>query len=98
MKIFFTASSAVPNFPEVVAVMLVNDVETGYCDSKIKTAIPKQVWMEKLRDGDPTFWRWYTGECTVQQQVFKEEFHSLNKRLNKTGGMFLIPCNSHKVN
>ncbi|XP_018537607.1 major histocompatibility complex class I-related gene protein isoform X14 [Lates calcarifer] len=90
MKVFFTASSAVPNFPEVVAVMLVNDVETGYCDSKIKTAIPKQVWMEKLRDGDPTFWRWYTGECTVQQQVFKEEFHSLNKRLNKTGGVHIL--------
>uniref|UniRef100_A0A3Q4HWM6 Ig-like domain-containing protein n=1 Tax=Neolamprologus brichardi TaxID=32507 RepID=A0A3Q4HWM6_NEOBR len=63
--LFFTASSGVPNFPEVVAVMLNNDVEVGYCDSKLKTAIPKQHWMETLRDEDPTYWKWYTGEFSM---------------------------------
>lgn len=92
MTIFFTASSGVPNFPEVVAVMLNDDVEVGYCDSKLKTAIPKQDWMETLRDEDPKYWKLYTGECTVHQQLFKEEFHVVKKRLNQTGGLCIEVC------
>ncbi|XP_078032012.1 major histocompatibility complex class I-related protein 1-like [Epinephelus lanceolatus] len=93
MKVFFTASSGVQeshNFPEVVSVMLIDDVEVAYCDSRIKTALPKQDWMEKLRDGDPKFWKWYTGECTVHQQVFRDEFISLKKRLNHTGSIHIL--------
>ncbi|XP_039897151.1 major histocompatibility complex class I-related gene protein-like [Simochromis diagramma] len=90
MTLFFTASSGVPNFPEVVAVMLNNDVEVGYCDSKLKTAIPKQDWMETLRDEDPNYWKWYTGECTVHQQFFKEEFLFMKKRLNQTGAVHIL--------
>ncbi|XP_073319660.1 major histocompatibility complex class I-related gene protein-like [Pagrus major] len=90
MKVFFTASHGVPNFPVVVAVMQVNDVQTGYCDSRIKTAIPSQDWMGKLRDRDPKFWKWYTGECTVHQQVFKDEFYLLKKRLNETGSVHIL--------
>lgn len=89
LRAFFTASSG-SNFPEVVAVALINDVQAGYCDSKIKTALPKQDWMENLRDGDPEYWRLYTHECTVHQQIFKEEFHILKQRLNKTGSMTLF--------
>uniref|UniRef100_A0A3Q4IDN0 Major histocompatibility complex class I-related gene protein-like n=1 Tax=Neolamprologus brichardi TaxID=32507 RepID=A0A3Q4IDN0_NEOBR len=89
MTVFFTASSGVPNFPEVVAVMLNDDVEVGYCDSKLKTAIPKQDWMETLRDEDPKYWKLYTGECTVHQQLFKEEFHAVKKRLNQTGAVHI---------
>ncbi|XP_049457805.1 major histocompatibility complex class I-related gene protein-like isoform X2 [Epinephelus fuscoguttatus] len=93
MKVFYTASSGVQeshNFPEVVAVMLIDGVVVAYCDSRIKTALPKQDWMEKLRDGDPKFWKWYTGECTVHQQVFRDEFISLKKRLNHTGSIHIL--------
>ncbi|XP_042361894.1 major histocompatibility complex class I-related gene protein-like [Plectropomus leopardus] len=90
LRSYFTASSGVRNLPEVVAVALVNDVQTGYCDSKLKTAIPTQAWMEKLIDGDPQYWRSYTESCTMYQQAFKEEFNLLKKRLNKTGGVHIL--------
>lgn len=90
MKVFFTASSGVPNFPEVVVVVLINDAQTGYCDSNIKTALPKQDWMENLINGDPTYWKWYTQECTVHQQLFRDELHNLKKHLNQTGSKLLI--------
>nr|XP_033502135.1 class I histocompatibility antigen, F10 alpha chain-like [Epinephelus lanceolatus] len=93
MKVFFTASSGVPeshNFPEVVAVMLIDDVQAGYCDSRIKTALAKQDWMEKLKEEDPQYWQLYTQECRVYQQVFKEEFHILKQRLNQTGSVHIL--------
>nr|XP_033492058.1 major histocompatibility complex class I-related gene protein-like [Epinephelus lanceolatus] len=89
-RAFFTASSGVQNFPEVVAVALVNGVQAGYCDSKIKTALPKQDWVEKLRDGDPKYWRMYTESCAMYQQIFKEEFNILKQRLNKTGDVHIL--------
>lgn len=92
LKVVFTASSGVSNLPEVVVVVLINDVQTAYCDSKIKTVIPKQDWMAKLRDGEPEYWKWYTGDCAVHPQLFRDEFHNLKKRLNQTGGMFLLMC------
>ncbi|KAI3358891.1 hypothetical protein L3Q82_015282 [Scortum barcoo] len=93
LRFFFTVSSGIPIFPEVVAVALINDVQAGYCDSKIKTALPKQDWMENLRDGDPEYWRCYTHECTVYQQVYKEEFDILKRHLNQTGSMILFFLN-----
>ncbi|KAM9339826.1 major histocompatibility complex class I-related gene protein-like [Symphorus nematophorus] len=90
VKVFFTASSGVPHIPEVMAVALINDVQAGYCDSKIKTALPRLDWMERLKDGDPKYWQWYTRECTVHQQLFKDEFHHFKKRLNQTGGLHIL--------
>ncbi|XP_019108921.1 major histocompatibility complex class I-related gene protein [Larimichthys crocea] len=90
MKFFFTASSGVPNLPEVVGLALLNDIEVGYCDSNIKIGLAKQDWMEKLRDGDPKYWKLHTQECTVHQQRFKVEFHNLMKRLNKTDGVHIL--------
>ncbi|XP_027139518.1 major histocompatibility complex class I-related gene protein-like, partial [Larimichthys crocea] len=90
LKVFFTASSGVSNLPEVVVVVLINDVQTAYCDSQIKTVIPKQDWMAKLRDGEPEYWKWYTGDCAVHPQLFRDEFHNLKKRLNQTGGVQIL--------
>ncbi|XP_042361970.1 class I histocompatibility antigen, F10 alpha chain-like [Plectropomus leopardus] len=93
MKVFFIASSGVPeshNFPDVMAVMLIDDVQAGYCDSRIKTAIPKQAWMDKLREEDPQYWTLYKQECTAYQQVFKDEFLILKQRLNQTGSVQIL--------
>lgn len=90
LKVFFTASSGVLHFPEVVAVLQLNDVQASYYDSNIKTALPKQDWMAKLRDEDPGYWKWYTRGYTVLHQLHREEFHNLKKRINQTGGIFLI--------
>lgn len=84
MKVFFTASSGLPRYPEVVTVIQINDVVTGYCDSELKTVVPKQEWMDNLIAGEPQYWQWYAGECAMHQKFFYEQFQLLKKRLNQT--------------
>ncbi|XP_028275760.1 major histocompatibility complex class I-related gene protein-like [Parambassis ranga] len=67
-----------------MVVIQINNVQIGYCDSNIKTTLPKQDWMDKLRQEDPQYWGWISRQCLVHQQLFKEEFLDLRRRLNDT--------------
>uniref|UniRef100_A0A3P8T5B1 Ig-like domain-containing protein n=1 Tax=Amphiprion percula TaxID=161767 RepID=A0A3P8T5B1_AMPPE len=86
----FTASTGTSNLPEVVAVALVNNIEASYCDSKIEKAIPKQDWMENLRDGEPEYWKEYAQDCAVNRLFFEEQFHILKRRLNQTTSVHIL--------
>ncbi|XP_071388572.1 major histocompatibility complex class I-related gene protein-like isoform X3 [Centroberyx affinis] len=87
LKYFFTGSTQVPNFPEFVAVALVDEVQIGHCDSNIKRAEPKQEWMNKVIADDPQHLQWYTAHCMRSQQAFKAELEALKQRFNQTGGV-----------
>ncbi|XP_071368404.1 major histocompatibility complex class I-related gene protein-like, partial [Centroberyx affinis] len=86
LKYFYTGSSGVPNFPEFVAVALVDEVQIGHCDSNTKRAVPKH-WMNKLIEDDPQHLEWHTANCMRSQQVFKAELETLKQRFNQTGGV-----------
>lgn len=90
LKYFLTATSGVRNFPEFVGAAVVDEVQVGYCDSKIKTAEPKQDWMKKLIKDDPQHLQWYVLKCSGNQQVFRANIDSLKQRLNQTGGTVIL--------
>ncbi|XP_037649701.1 major histocompatibility complex class I-related gene protein-like isoform X16 [Sebastes umbrosus] len=90
LKLFSTATSGVPNFPEFVAAAMVDEVLMGYCDSNIKTLELKQDWVRKLAKDEPHHLEWYSQECFDSQQFFRANLDSLKQRLNQTGDVHIL--------
>ncbi|XP_078146569.1 major histocompatibility complex class I-related protein 1-like isoform X2 [Centroberyx gerrardi] len=87
LEYLMTASSGVSNFPDSMAVALVDEVQIGHCDSNIKRAEPNQDWIIKVIVDDPQDLEWYTARCVDFQQFFKAELETLKQRFNQTGGV-----------
>uniref|UniRef100_A0A667XSY7 Ig-like domain-containing protein n=1 Tax=Myripristis murdjan TaxID=586833 RepID=A0A667XSY7_9TELE len=87
---FYTASSQVPNFPEFVAVGLVDYVQTEYYDSNTQRAVPKQDWMEKVTADEAGYWDSQTQISQSNEQIFKVRIDTLKKRFNQTGGVHIV--------
>lgn len=90
LKYFLTATSGVPDLPELVGAAMVDEVQVGYYDSRTKTAEAKQDWMRKLIKDDPQHLKWYAQKCSNSQQVFRANINSLKQRLNQTGGTVIL--------
>ncbi|XP_071392557.1 BOLA class I histocompatibility antigen, alpha chain BL3-7-like [Centroberyx affinis] len=90
LKYFYTASSGVPNFPEFVAVGLVDEVQMVHYDSNTKRAEPKQDWMKEATAGDPQYWDRNTGGLINAQQVRKVDIETVKGRFNQTGGVHIF--------
>ena len=86
LKYFLTASSQVSNFPEFVAVSLVDEVQIGHYDSNTKKVEPRQDWM--LNGPYPQYWETQTQLALAAQQWLKNNLDSLKERFNQTGGLF----------
>uniref|UniRef100_A0A3Q3FMF4 Ig-like domain-containing protein n=1 Tax=Labrus bergylta TaxID=56723 RepID=A0A3Q3FMF4_9LABR len=87
LKYFFTASSEVTNFPEFVAVGMVDDIQVGHYDSNIKRVEPKQDWMKKVTEDKADYWEWLTERAVFHQQRFKVDLDNFKQRFNQTGGL-----------
>uniref|UniRef100_A0A3Q3E565 Ig-like domain-containing protein n=1 Tax=Labrus bergylta TaxID=56723 RepID=A0A3Q3E565_9LABR len=75
LKYFLTVSSEVPNFPEFVAVGMVDDIQICCYDSNTKRAEPKQDWMNNV---------------TEDNQLFKVRLDTFKRRFNQTGGVHIV--------
>ncbi|XP_039976803.1 major histocompatibility complex class I-related gene protein-like [Xiphias gladius] len=91
LKYFLTASSGIPNFPDVLGAALVDDIQAGYCDTDTKIVEAKQDWMKTYFDNDPQHLDWYTGECfEILPKFFKARIQSLKQRLNQSEGVHIL--------
>uniref|UniRef100_A0A3Q3FWG6 PI-PLC Y-box domain-containing protein n=1 Tax=Labrus bergylta TaxID=56723 RepID=A0A3Q3FWG6_9LABR len=90
MKNFYTASSEVTNFPEFVAIGMVDDIQIDYYDSNTKRTEPKQDWMKKATEDKADYWEWQSEISVGNQQNFKVNLDILKRRFNQTGGLFMI--------
>ncbi|XP_015237960.1 PREDICTED: major histocompatibility complex class I-related gene protein-like [Cyprinodon variegatus] len=88
LKYLYTASSQVPNFPEFVAVGLVDDAQIIYYDSNTQKAVRKQDWMNDAVD--PEFWERETGKFQGLQQEIKVEIEIAKQRFGQTGGVHIM--------
>ncbi|XP_042292281.1 major histocompatibility complex class I-related gene protein-like [Thunnus maccoyii] len=86
LKFFLTAMDGVPNFPEFVAVALVDEVEMGYCDSYSKSPELKTSWIKKIIEEDPQHLVWYISQCLHNQDLFRANIESLKQRFNQSKG------------
>ncbi|XP_042292264.1 major histocompatibility complex class I-related gene protein-like isoform X2 [Thunnus maccoyii] len=90
LKYFATKSSGVKNFPDYVAVGLVDEVPMSYCDSISKTVEGKQDWTQKMFEDDPQHLELYTQWCLLHQHEYKAHIDILKQQLNQTEGVHIF--------
>lgn len=86
LKHVYIASSEVPNFPDFVAVVFVDGVQTDHYDSNTKTTVATQVWMNQVTDDDPEYWKRQTVYWESQEQYGRVNIETAKGRFNQTGG------------
>uniref|UniRef100_A0A4W5QUP4 Ig-like domain-containing protein n=1 Tax=Hucho hucho TaxID=62062 RepID=A0A4W5QUP4_9TELE len=90
LKYFYTASSEIPNFPEFVALSMVDGVQTVYYDSNSQRALPKRDWMNKATETLPQYWETVTESFMGNQPTFKANIDIAKQRFNQSGGVHTV--------
>ncbi|XP_041665935.1 major histocompatibility complex class I-related gene protein-like [Cheilinus undulatus] len=90
LEYFLTTSYGLPDFPEFVAIVKVDGVEIGYCDSQIKTAKSKYDWTRELIRDNPDHLEWYSERCLRHQYSFRGYIENIMQRLNESGGVHIL--------
>ncbi|XP_029369831.1 major histocompatibility complex class I-related gene protein-like isoform X2 [Echeneis naucrates] len=91
LKYFFTASSGLPGFPEVLAVALVDDQPLGHCDTGTKRLEIEPVWMKRYFEQNPSQLEWYNQQCfEFQPNFFKARIYDLKQRFNQSGDVHIL--------
>ncbi|XP_045078026.1 major histocompatibility complex class I-related gene protein-like [Coregonus clupeaformis] len=88
LKYFYTTSSEVPNFPEFVAVGMVDGVQMVHYDSNSQRAVSDQDWINKQTDTQ--YWEREKGNLLGSQQIFKIDINTLLQRFNQSGGVHVF--------
>ncbi|KAK0136307.1 Major histocompatibility complex class I-related gene protein [Merluccius polli] len=89
MKYFETMSSGgVSIFPDFVAVVMLDELQFMYYDSKNQTIEVKQ-WMDQLTRGEPDYMKRITRLLLWNQQGSKVGIEIVKKDFNQTGGLHI---------
>ncbi|KAM8884602.1 major histocompatibility complex class I-related gene protein-like [Synchiropus picturatus] len=87
LRFFYTGSSGVPNFPEFVAVVSVDDIQIVHYDCNSRSVELKQDWMKQVIADDPRYLERETGNFFSAQLEFKNFIGVLKQQFNQTGGV-----------
>uniref|UniRef100_A0A671THS7 Ig-like domain-containing protein n=1 Tax=Sparus aurata TaxID=8175 RepID=A0A671THS7_SPAAU len=91
LKYITTVSSGLPDLPEYVAVVVVDDDLVLYCDGSNKMIEPKHDWVKKVYDNDPHHLEYYKITCFDEEPpYFKAEVNRLKRRFNQSGGVHIL--------
>ncbi|XP_062292065.1 major histocompatibility complex class I-related gene protein-like [Scomber scombrus] len=90
LKNLVTGSSQAPNFPEFVAVGMVDDVQVDHYDSNTRRREPKQDWVNRLIEDDPNFWESPEEILRVHQQLYNDSIGPLMHSFDQTGGVHIL--------
>ena len=82
---FYTGTTGIPNFPEFVAVGVVDGQQFVQYDSFTKRMVPKE-WM--ANEGDSDHWNSETGKVARSEVRSKVDIGDLTSRFNQTEGKF----------
>ncbi|XP_044192394.1 uncharacterized protein LOC122970328 [Thunnus albacares] len=86
LKYFLTATDGVSNFPEFVAVTIVDEVEVGYWDSNRTSPETKTSWGKKIIEDDPQHLELYIQRLLHNREFFRSKIKSLKQRFNQSEG------------
>ncbi|XP_074542711.1 major histocompatibility complex class I-related protein 1-like [Halichoeres trimaculatus] len=90
LRFFCAGFSGIPNFPDFVRTMEVDEIQALYYDSK-KRFEPKQEWVETLMQTDPDHVDWYKDRCfEIQPNRFKAWINSFMKSFKQTEGVHIL--------
>ncbi|XP_048850203.1 major histocompatibility complex class I-related gene protein-like isoform X1 [Brienomyrus brachyistius] len=85
LQYVYSGMSGIPNFPEFVAVGLIDHESFVHYDSNSQSMTLQQEWVKKTMD--PNYWDRNTQNFRGSQQVFKVAIEILKPRFNQTGGI-----------
>ncbi|KAM8766237.1 major histocompatibility complex class I-related gene protein-like [Acanthopagrus schlegelii] len=88
MKHFITASTGIPNLPEVVTTVEIDEHLVGTCDSNENMDVKDIAKSFIIKY--PKQLVWYKQECLSVLPIFKPRTHSLMRLFNQTGGDHVV--------
>ncbi|XP_074542452.1 major histocompatibility complex class I-related protein 1-like [Halichoeres trimaculatus] len=90
LKFLIAGTSGLHDFPEFMGVVMINEVQFGYCDSNTKTAKPSQDWSRQFVKDHPDQLLLYTQECLSWPRSFRGHIHHLKEVLNQSEGVHIL--------
>ncbi|KAF3707096.1 Major histocompatibility complex class I-related gene protein [Channa argus] len=90
LKFLITASSGIQNLPELVVVVLVDDVQAGYCKSNKTIEVNHDVWKTLFKE-NPWLLELYTQQCfETLPKRFKPRLDRIMQHFNQSGGVHIL--------
>jgi len=80
----YTETSGIADFPEFVAVGMVDGQQVSYFDTQIMKMVPRTDWVSGAVD--PDFWNRNGQNFIATHQVYKNNIEVAKQRFNQTGG------------
>ncbi|KAF4074716.1 hypothetical protein AMELA_G00242420 [Ameiurus melas] len=92
LQYLYTALRPAINFPEFIAVALMDGEQFVYYNSNIKIMIPKSKWIKKIEDDDADYWKRQTEKQMHEQDIFKFKLDAVMQlwSLNQTEGVHTL--------